>query len=555
MSVNGKYIYLILIFSFMLLGGISCYHYGLRFLPDSDQANALFEAQDIAQGNVFLKGWVNSPDNFWLIDLLSMAGLLKIIPDGVTVLHLLPALWWGGIIGVASCLACNGRGGRSWRCLLPVVAFIAIIPLYEQGALAFVTYTPYHVGTMFVALLGIMATGRVLDGTGGKLAQASLFGIVSVIFISDPFAVCCFVMPACLVSLWRVWTGDKPASGVRCFVLMVLAFVVATGIKTGIREAGGFRSMHAAAHFLPLSELPRHLIFSLMSVLDLFGVNFWGKTIAGRANHNALTDMVRLVPFALIVHYVWRYVRNRLDEVRQNRSFSGGDAVSDILVLGLVMDAVAASVLNFYIPGEDIIRYFLPVLLFAPIVYARSGNAEKTSGLFLGVIVCSSLACVLTWNPRQDVDVDIDPYQVGHQLDVRPLVELLRQQHLTHGYTDYWHASLTTLVSGDEIRLRAITDSPDTFGPKLGACTLQARPWLSKRQWYLPEDLQGTDRVFFLVYSHALQSDDHLTRAVIVKNLGTPNLVLPVDDSLSLLIYDRQRVMPCHGLFEWKENR
>ncbi len=554
MRMGGKYISLVLIFFLSLLGSVLCYHFGLRFLPDSDQANALFEAQDMVRGNILLKGWVNSPDNFWLIDLLGMAVLLTVIPAPVTVLHVLPALWWGGIVAVACCLAKGGTRSQSWLCLLPVMAFIAVVPLYEQAALAFITYTPYHIGTMFVALLGIMAAGRVLDGTGGKGAQSCLFGLAGIIFISDPFAVCCFVMPACLVSLWRVWTGSNPAGGVRCFVLLVLAGVVAMAIKAGIRMEGGFHSLHALAHFQPLPDLPQHLLFSLMSVLDLFGVNFWGRTIAGHANHNALTDMVRLLPFAFITVYVWRYARTRLGEIRQSRSFSGDDPVSDILVLGLIMDAVAASTLNFYIPGEDIIRYFLPVLLFMPIVYARSGKVKGTSGVFLGAIVCSLLACLLTWYPRPDQE-DIDPYQVGHQLDVRPLVAILRQQHLTQGYTDYWHGLLTTFVSGGAVRLRAITVNTDVSSLPPGTCALEVRPWLSQRDWYLPRSLQGSERIFFLAYLQSPQNDEHLSQASVIKNLGTPDQVVPVDEELSLLVYNRQRVLPCNALFEWEKKK
>lgn len=556
MNAGRKFITVILSIILSFLGGALCYHFGLRFLPDSDQANAWFEAQDMARGNFFLKGWVNSPDNFWLIDLLGMAGLLRLMPGSTAVLHILPAVWWGGIIGAACYLALGGGRNRSWRCLLPVMGFIALVPLYEQEAIAFITYAPYHVGTMFVALLGIIAAGRVLDGTGGKLAQASLFVFVSIIFISDPFAVCCFVMPACLVSLWRIWTDDHPERGVRCFVPVIMAFVVATVIKTVIHVDGGFHSLHVVAHFMALPELPSHLLLAFMSVLDLFGINFWGKTVIGHANHNSLTDIVRLVPFVFIALYVWRYVRQRVDDVRRNQCFAGEDSVSDMLVIGLVMDALAASILDFHIPGEDIIRYFLPVLLFATIAYARSDRAGDTSGIFLGAIVWSLLACVLTWHPRTEQDVDIDPYHVGHQLDVRPLMSVLHQQHLTYGYTDYWHASLTTLASGGELKLRSIMVNEDVSAADKAACHLASRPWLSKRDWYLPADLQGTERIFFLVYSPSFpKNDEYLKQAAVISNMGAPDRIVPVDDQFSLLIYDRQKVMSCHGLFEWEKKK
>ncbi|MFT8336559.1 MAG: hypothetical protein ABF628_10320, partial [Acetobacter orientalis] len=225
---------------FSFISGSICYHYGMHFYIDSDEANYYLAAQDMAHGNFTLKGWVFSPDNFWLIDILGMATLIKFGGLGITAPHLMAAIWWAGVTFCALCLANPPQKTWSWVRCLPVILFIAFPPLYEHRPSGFITFVPYHVGTLFYGLCGLVAA-QMISIRKNSVINYLLLGITALpIFTSDFFGVVFYVMPLVFVSLLFRLKGENTVPPKGLITAFGIAFIVSELVKIYVHHSGGF---------------------------------------------------------------------------------------------------------------------------------------------------------------------------------------------------------------------------------------------------------------------------------------------------------------------------
>lgn len=533
-----------------------CHHFGLRFLRDSDQANALFEAMAMVSGNPLLRGWITPPDNFWFIDLPSMGLLSRLTTDIRAPLYILPAIWWGGVMFTACLLAgtrhMEGRHGEWWK-FLPIILFLGLPPLYEPGPIGFLTYTPYHIGTLFFTLIGLLLVERCLRPGRHTAARISLGLIAGIFEISDAFAICCFIVPTLVISLWMAGRGIERRPALWVAAILAASFGMVALSHCALSLAGGFHPSHITLHFMPMSQMRDHLHFSRLSLGDLFGIRLDDKKFLGPASANATTAIFRLAAlFPILIWLAWQAIRIARNAFRRTTP-THFDPITSILVLGTVCAGSAAILLNFYIAGEDIIRYFLPVLIYGTIAFARSGPTKGTACLFVPAIVWTLAIFALAWPPHPKTDRPVDPYHVAHQMDVGPLLTLLDNEGLTQGYGSYWYASLSTLMSRGHTTMRAITVGANKTDP---ACALTPRAWLSQRSWYRPETLSHNARIFILADVTRPFFNGSLDQSVIIASLGPPERIIPFPNAPSgnvmvIDVYPREAILACQTLFEW----
>lgn len=535
-----------------------CHHFGLRFLRDSDQANALFEAMDMVSGNPLLRGWVTPPDNFWLIDLPGLGLLSRFTSDMRAPLYILPAIWWGGIVW-AACLLVEARHTMArhgdWRKFLPVILFLGLPPLYEPGPIGFLTYTPYHVGTLFFTLIGLLTVERCLRPGSHLAAGISLGFIVGILEISDAFATCCFIVPTLVTSLWMARRGIERRAALRIAAILAASFGLVALARLVLSLAGGFHASHLTIHFMSTRQMHDHLHFSRLSLGDLFGVSLDDKKFFGPAPGKAAEALLRLAAlFPVLLWLSWQTIR-LLPQAFRRTTPTPFDPVTAILILGTACAGGAAIFLDFYIAGEDIIRYFLPILIYGTIAFARSGPTVGMAWLFVPAIAWTLAIFAQTWSPRPDTDRLIDPYHVAHQMDVEPLLALLDAEGLTQGYGNYWYASLTTLASQGHTTIRAVTtDSHNTDG----FCALSPLAWLSQRSWYRPEALADKARIFILADLTRPFFNSGLDQSAIIASLGPPERIIsfphpPSGNLMAIDVYPRETLLACQTLFDWPD--
>jgi len=216
-------------------------------------------------------------------------------------------------------------------------------------------------------------------------------------------------------------------------------------------------------------------------VLDMANGRFGGGPL--RAILGVLAVAAVLVPLWMLVRLVVRTTRQdpEGDEPGAGRdlhlAFWGCTAV--FLAVAFVGTTLALDV--------ESIRY-LP-----PLFYAVAATVPFIRRLCHAVVVAVTFAGIsgAILLSRADLvrDFNVEPQ------DAQPLIALLQQHHVTHGYAGYWQANLLTWESGGAVQSRAVQQSGDCRATQPGwFCPY---PIFTLSDWYAPQ--QGPT---FLIVEH-----------------------------------------------------
>jgi hypothetical protein len=106
--------------------------------------------------------------------------------------------------------------------------------------------------------------------------------------------------------------------------------------------------------------------------------------------------------------------------------------------------------------------------------------------------------------------------------------QILLNEGLTYGYSDFWHAAINTFTSKETVRVRQIACMGGRIGPF---------HWISSEQWYRPDVFLG--KTFLLVDYHGAGKPifEKCSRDMIINQFGMPEKQLQFDvDGSSLLL-------------------
>ncbi|MFT9205895.1 hypothetical protein [Acetobacter orientalis] len=531
---------------FSFISGSICYHYGMHFYIDSDEANYYLAAQDMAHGNFTLKGWVFSPDNFWLIDILGMATLIKFGGLGITAPHLMAAIWWAGVTFCALCLANPPQKTWSWVRCLPVILFIAFPPLYEHRPSGFITFVPYHVGTLFYGLCGLVAA-QMISIRKNSVINYLLLGITALpIFTSDFFGVVFYVMPLVFVSLLFRLKGENTVPPKGLITAFGIAFIISEFIKIYVHHNDGFIAHTLHSKFISIEEMPSKIIYTMKSVFDFFGVDFFGHKVG-----SAIPDLIKLIPFLVFCLFLYKKIKTR-----KAYCLIGFDYISSSLFLGGTIIFFASLFSDFSLYKEDIIRYFLPFFVFYILIYTR--NAQINKFLFLVPCFLISIVYISTWGTITKTKSSFkDIFGVHHQMDTAYIEEKLKENNLRLGYAGYWEASVVTANSQGRFLSRAIKVSErEVSNSPLGhdQCQLSPYVWISKLDWYKKSNFENEKQIFFITHIYGEEHDSWLLQDRVINNLGQPDKIIPLGDNLAIDVYNTERVFACQSLYTWEKH-
>lgn len=535
---------------FSVLAGFICYHYGLNFYIDSDEANYYLAANEMASGNFILKGWVFSPDNFWLIDVLGMAALIKYCGVGLMAPHLIAALWWAGVTFCALCLANPPQKTWSWVRCLPVVLFIAFPPLYEHRPSGFITFAPYHVGTLFYALCGLIAAQMIYVKKNIVLNYLILSVAALPIFVSDFFGVVFYAIPLFLVSLVFFFKGERnvPLKGIA--VVFFLMFIFSEIFKIAVHHDGGFVAKSIHSKFISVENIPHRIVYTFKGLVDFFGVNFSGLKV-----FNSIPNFIKLVPFLLICIF-YKNISKNIKSIKNN-FIENYDFITVSMFFGGIVVFFAALISEFGLYKEDIIRYFLPFFVFSILVYSRCGSFKK----WIFVIPCVFIifVYVVTWNKHSSSESPFkDIFGIHHQIDTTSIEEKLNENNLHLGYAGYWEASVVTANSHEKILSRAIRIHEreiQSAASDHDQCLLAPHQWISKSDWYKKSNFENEKQIFFITHVYGEQHDSWLLQEQVISSLGQPDKVILLGDNLAIDVYKSERVLSCHSLYTWESHR
>ena len=470
-----------------------------RTYPEnSDEANILLMASDLAHGNLLLSGWNVSDVPFITTELPEIALLVRLFGLRLDTAHIAAALTYTVVVALALLLA---RGqARGPRAVTRMAVALAILLAPQPGVGVFVMiFSVGHIGTAAPVLLAWL----VLDHwppaasagrrrwwwwpavVGGLLAWALLADpLVLVIAIAPVLAVCALRVAPGLLSRLQNGSGHhhpRPALAgygreASLAVAAAAAYLVAWCGGRLLRAAGGYTqppvpfTLDAAGTWYGHARTVTH------GLLEMFGAFF----IPGNAiNYLGPGDYVAAPPLsglseAVAVTRLGCVALAAAGAAVVARRFFRRDAdlVSQLLLAGIVANLAA------YIPsslaGHTALnaREFAPVLPFAAVLAARALGDRLGARAAAGRVLAAVLVALFGWYcaglaHQAAAPAAPDPFA--------RLAAFLRQHDLASGIGGYWDASAITVDTGGAVTVRAVTQG-----------CLQPYAWESKPAWYDP---------------------------------------------------------------------
>ena len=521
------------VFLLVLAGLFVAYLRLSRTYPEnSDEANILLMAGDLAHGNLYLSGWTVSDVPFITTELPEIALLVKLFGMGLDTAHIAAALTYTVVVAIALLLA-KGRA-RGPRAIARMGIALAIMLAPQPGVGVFVlVFSVGHIGTA----APVMLTWLVLDrywpaGDAADRAPRRLWFLPAAVgtllawaLLADPLVLVIAVCPVLVVAGLRLVTGlpgdIKNGSVLRhsrhAFAgrWLEASLAAAAGLAYLVAWCGG-RLLHAAGGYTqqpvpftldPVSTWYAHSLTAAHGLLEMFGAFFLpGNAInrLGPGNDVAAPPLSGLAEAVAVTRLACVALAIAGGCAIARRFFRrDADLVSQLLLAGIV--ANLAAYLPSSLAGHTAlnVREFAPVLPFAAVLAARTlGDrlGERATG---NRFIALSLAAVFCW------------YCVGlaHQAAApaaaNPFARLeafLRQHHLAEGIGGYWDSSVITVDTGGAVTIRAVT-----------GC-LHPYDWESKAAWYNPA---GRTASFVLESSGTGYFSHWLVAPVALRRLGT----------------------------------
>ncbi|MCW2540451.1 MAG: putative rane protein [Frankiales bacterium] len=474
------------------------YAAGLHAFPgDSDGATAVLEGQSMSGGNFGLDGWWLSMDSFWTVDALFYTAAVPVLGVSRVLLYLVPAVIAALVIVLGAGLARGSSRGRAG--VLAMGTTIALLALPNPVLAMFILRGPLHVGTMLWCLLAFAILQRARPRWGCVLAAvifaAGILGDLQTVPLGIAPAVGAGVIAMLRRRSWRAG-GPAIASAVGGLVLAYAVRKVAVAIGTfsigrANERASGHQILQNIAHLPSWSA-------------QIFGV---GNGENGRAGVPVVLASLRIIGLLVVLVAIgWALTRTIRGMVRGLDD--DGSRLDDLLLLACLGDLCFYLALTTTSTDPAYIRYLSPVVVFGAILAGRlvgrslpRWSAHARTIRIAGVVAALVLA---SWV----AGFAITASGATPPATSKDLIASLQSRGLTQGLGDYWSASITTVTSKDQIRVRPVIASQQD-----GQLIIYRRQ--ASADWYRGQSFN------FLVFDEAVPWGN-VTTATATQTFGSP---------------------------------
>jgi len=457
----------------------------------SDNAALILEASSFLHGNLLLRGWSLAPDTFWTIDIPINALLMAIRGFTPSLMYNAPALIYALVVVVSLALVKNT--GTLKDKLPNLIVSLLIIGIPSPMLTYLASHNPSHIGTILYFLVALFAMERIKPN---RLRCLVVFAILTLAYIGDPFALYIFLAPLLIFLCVRWYHGTRKLDDLFLIASTIAVIPATQLVLLAVKLLGGFYSYPANTTFATFTDLSKNISLTVQGVLSLFGVDFFGQSIASRG---AIESLVRIPLLVLVAYFSYRTVKGFI-----NRSVKY-DAISEILSLSIVFDVLS------YIFSDNTInimtaRYLFPVVVFGAIIVGRQLVIRDTSRAnYLILIGLFGVTCLFFLAPRITAPIGSSP--------TAQVESWLLSHGYKYGYGAYWEASIITVETSDVVRVRpVVTDGSGKIVPF---------NWLSDQSWY-------SEPANFLVYDTSGYGGVNMSSAV--RTFGSPSQVVKIGD-------------------------
>lgn len=478
---------------------------------NSDTANALLVAQDMAAGNWRLHSWFMAPDNYLGLDEVSYVLIWRLTGNAFLSLRLVPTLQWTSLMFLATYL--GTRPKVSFQSLA-ILASILFIPVFGPMTAHLYFQAPFHIPTTICMLLAVMLCDRLLKANKFKLIWAIPLAFITIdASFSDPFFQFILTIPL-LLALW----ADQATIYKRVVLLYLLCVASGMALLRLNAVTGGFT--------LPVSNVPTFISFhdilaeiynTMLAWLGILGCFPFGQTFL-----YALLAILR-IPLILLL------LLPLIGCARRIRTLE----FTDLCLLLMVGANLGAVIVTSAISDVSSERYLLPAWVCAAILAAKFTRKDNViAGYCLIVAGLALCVCLLKLAQAPETGIRFSPGEANY-------IAALEARGLTRGYAGYWQASDTTVATGGKIKIATLALGKDG---KLGA-----DDWFANQNWYNGDP---TSKRFFV---STLTGSGFTQPGTIIATFGKPDDMFVIHNTASyfsdsdrndIIIYIYNRPLP-----------
>ena len=481
---------------------------------NSDTANALLAAQDIAAGNWRLHGWFMAPDNYLGLDETLYALIWSLTGKAFLTLRLVPAIQWAGLMVLACYLGMRAEAPLQ---SLAILAALLVVPVFTPFTAHVYFQAPFHIPTTICMLLTVMLCDRLLKAGRLEWKWAGPLALITVnAAFSDPFFQFTLTFPL-LFALW----GSRAAVYQRIALLYLLCVACGMLLVHMNAATGGFT--------LPYTNLPRLAAVQYIA-LEIKGTTLMWLGLLGCIPFEQ--------PFWLAIYAVMRAVLilflfyRALRLVRRIHALEFIDLCLLLIIGGNIGELIFTKSISFLLTQ----RFLLPAWVCCAILAAKLARKDKVVAGYCVILASLAFAvCLVNLARAPGASIRFSPGETSY-------ITALEAKGLFHGYAEYWQASDTTVATNGKIDIAAIHLVKDR--------KLEAYDWFAKQSWY---DGGAANRPFFVSVSGNLL---RLQPGAVFTTFGKPDEIFttpgaayfPGSDQGDLITYVYNRPQPALGL-------
>ncbi|HEY1664624.1 MAG TPA: hypothetical protein VGG54_02960 [Trebonia sp.] len=484
------------------------FHQSLTAPFNSDGAANVLQAQAIIHGNPLLRGWWTSDVSFYTTELPEYALVTAIHGVGPNVVHVCGALTYTLTVLLTALVARGRERGAAGYCRAGVAVGI-VLALSVTGSIGMFLENPNHAGTAVPVLAVLLLLDRAGGSTGDEdagdrggrrwLIPVAACAVLALAEVGDELTLATATVPlgvVCVVRLaggrltggrlikgrlaggrltggrlikGRLITGDLASEGERRRAAVERALLAAAVVSVGlawlanllIRALGGFDLRPLAGVALaPLSRVPANASMLWQAIVLLFGANQPGTPHQPRmiSDHVLVQLMAGFHVIGLLLAAAG--LAAGIAALRSRR----GDRVTQVLVVAIIV-LLLFGVFSTLLRSRS---YVHEIAILLPLSAALAGRVlvplagRRWPGRRFVRIAAVPLSA---WLAAGVAEVGYDATWPAVQPSQQAVAAWLTAHHERDGLAGYWQAASTTVTSGGQVLVAAITLPASSAAP------------------------------------------------------------------------------------------
>lgn len=429
---------------------------------NADNIESFNALHGFLKGNVLLKGWFLTTDNFYLSDLPLFVLGSVFLHTNTALIYLIPYFTLLCLLAGAVLLVWQSgktKAQKQWG----AVSVLLLIGIPYSQATSILLVSGCHAAIITYSVFGLIAAQKILEKPNFHPVWLVIFSLI--VFIassSDPQVDVYFIAPFIILTAIRTWLL-RMVSRQEIYLLTASIMFGAVGsiFPYVLAHIGGLHIVaDVSSHFIPTLQA---LIHSTIAFIRQMAMSFGALPIIlfGLPGHRII---------ALSHSFVFLLVIILCGRIFWNLPYRRDAVMSQWLLCGILLLAVADIMSALFAglpanppPGQPtfMFRYVTPAFIYAALAAIIEGQdffAGRSSKLqrrakYMAFVMAFFLllpaAEAITKAARQPDYLSVMPQQ--------KLSDWLIAHRLTYGVGDYWTAQMLNALSAGQVTADSIT--------------------------------------------------------------------------------------------------